>query len=68
MCFNRSLNNKINNVPACCKTIENQILKNFSKEMVDSIYHQNIKYLSIEMFKAFKGISPQIIIKKEFSV
>ena len=26
-----------------------------------SIHHQNIRFLAIEMFKVFKGISPQIV-------
>ena len=51
----------MSNASACCTTIKNAEL--LERDGSVSIHHQNIKYLSIEMFQVFKGISPQIIKK-----
>ena len=45
----------------CGAIIKNQTLKNFSEKMVLSFHQQNIRFIAIEMFKVFKGISPQIV-------
>ena len=44
----------------CGAIIKNQTLKN-SEKMVLSFHQQNIRFIAIEMFKVFKGISPQIV-------
>ena len=50
----------MSDVCALCTMINNQILKNFSKEMFLSLFTIKI-FLAIEMFKVFKGISPHIM-------
>ena len=52
----------MSDVCALCIGTKSQILKNFTKEMTSvSIHPQNIRFPTIEIFKVFKGISPQIV-------
>ena len=48
------------------------LLQSFCDDLLErdgfvSIHHQNIRYLAIEIFKVFKGISPHIV-KKNFQL
>ena len=65
MCCNLSLKNKINRRHKQCLHIvhnhKNETFNDFSKEIIVSIHHQNIRFLAIELFKFFKSISPQIV-------
>ena len=67
MCCTRSLNNKTNRLHEQCLRIvfsdkKKQILKNCSKrDGFVCIYHQNIRFLAIEIIKVLEGIDPQIV-------
>ena len=64
--FNRSLNKKINWLQEHCLCMLCNYKKSSFEELLErygsiSIHHRKIKYSSIEMFKAFKGISPKMM-------
>ena len=50
----------MSDICALCTAIKDQILKNFSKKIV-LIYHSNIRFLAVKMFKVLKDINPQIV-------
>ena len=65
MCYNRSLNHKINRLHKRCTRIIYSDKKSSFDEFLDkdesvSIHHQNIQKLGIEMFKVLNGENPQI--------
>ena len=65
MCCNRYLNNKINRLHEQCLRILYNDQKLSFEELHERdgsvcIHHQNMKFLQVEMFKVFRGISPQI--------
>ena len=60
MCCNRSLNTKINRLhERCLRIVYNDKKSNFNV----SIHHQDLQKLEVEIFKVFKGLSPEIINK-----
>ena len=66
MCYNRSLNHKINRLHERCLRIIYSDKKSSFDELLDkdesvSIHHQNIQKLGIEMFKVLNGENPQIV-------
>ena len=67
MCYNRSLNHKINRLhERSLRIIFYSGKKSSSDELLDkdesvSIHHQNIQKLGIEMFKVLNGENPQIV-------
>ena len=66
MCYNRSLNQKINRLHERCLRIIYSDKKSSFVELLDkdesvSIHHQNIQKLGIEMFKVLNGENPQIV-------
>ena len=66
MCYNRSLNHKINRFHERCFRIIYSNKKSSFDELLDeeesdSIHHQNIQKLGIEMFKVFQCENPQIL-------
>ena len=65
MCYNRSLNTKINRLNERCLLIVcNDKKSNFNELLVKdspvSIHHQNLQKLTVEMFKVSRGLSPEI--------
>ena len=68
MCYNRSLNHKINQLHERCLRIIYSDKKSSFDELLHknesvSIHHQNIQQLGIEMFKVRNGENPQIVNK-----
>ena len=66
MCYNRSLNHKINPLHERCLRIIYSDKKSKFDELLDkdesvSIHHQNIQKLGIEMFKVLNGENPQTV-------
>ena len=66
MCFNRSLNTKINQVhERCLRIVYNDKKSNFNELLVKdgsvSVHHQNLQKLAVEMFTVSRGLSPEII-------
>ena len=66
MCYNRSLNHKINRLHERWLRIIYSDKKSSLVELLDkdesvSIHHQNIQKLGIEMFKVLNGENPQIV-------
>ena len=64
MCYNHSLNHKVNRFhERCFRIIYSNKKSSFDelvdKEESDSIHHQNIQKLGIEMFKVFQCENPQ---------
>ena len=66
ICCNRSLNNKINRLhERCLRIVYNDKKSNFNEVLVKdssiSIHHQNLQKLAVEMFKASRGLSLDIV-------
>ena len=66
MCCNRSLNTKINRLhERCLRIVYNDKKSNFNELLVKdgsvSIHHQNLQKLAVEMFKASRGLTPEIV-------
>ena len=66
MCFNRSLNTKINQVhERCLRIVYNDKKSNFNELLVKdgsvSVHHQNLQKLAVEMFTVSRGLSPEIV-------
>ena len=66
MCYNRSLNHKINRLHERCLRITYSGKKSCFDELLDmdesvSIHHQNIQKLGIELLKVLNGENPQIV-------
>ena len=66
MCSNGSLNNKIIRLhEQWLRIVYNDKKSNFEELLKRygsvSAHHQNIRFLAVEMFKVFKGVSPQIL-------
>ena len=66
MCYNRSLNLKINRLhPRCLRIIysdkKSSFDELFDKDKSVSIHHQNFQKLGIEMFKVLNSENPQIV-------
>ena len=66
MCFNRSLNNKIDGLhERSLRIFYSDKTSDFSelleKDGSVSINYQNIRQLATEMFKASKGLCPEIV-------
>ena len=63
---NRSVNNNIADCMSevcalCYKVKKSNFGELFERGGFVSIHHCNIQFLAIEMFKVFKGVSPQIV-------
>ena len=68
MCYNRSLNHKINRLDEKSLWIIHSEKESSFAELLDedesvSIHHQNIQKLFIEMFKVLNGENPQLWMK-----
>ena len=66
MCYNCSLNHKINRLhERCLRSIYSDKKSNFDqlldKDESVSMHHENIQKLGIKMFKVLKGENPQIL-------
>ena len=66
MCCNGSLNAKMNRLhERCLWIVYNDKKSNFNELLVKdgsvSIHHQNLQKQAIEMFKVFRGLSPEIV-------
>ena len=66
MCFNRSLNTKINRLnERCLPIVYNNKKSNFNELLIKdgpvSIHHQNLQKLTVEMLKVARGLSPEIV-------
>ena len=66
MCYNRSLNHKINRLHERCLRIIYSDKKSCFDELLDmdesvSIHYQNIQKLGIELLKVLNGENPQIV-------
>ena len=66
MCYNRSLNHKINRLHERCLRIIYSDKNSSSDELLDkdesvSIHHQNIEKLGIDLFKVLDGENLQIV-------
>ena len=66
MCYNRSLNHRINRLHERCLRIIYSDKKSSFDELLDndesvSIHPQNIQKLGIEVFKVLKGENPPIM-------
>ena len=66
MCCERSLNTKINRLhERCLRIVYNDKKSNFSELLAKdgslSIHHQNLQTLAVEMFKAYRDLSPDIV-------
>ena len=66
MCYNRSLNNKIDRLhERSLRIVYSDKTSHFSqllqKDGSDSINYQNIRQLAIEIFKVSKGLCPEIV-------
>ena len=66
MCCDRSLNTKINRLDERCRRIVYNDKKSNSNELLVkdgsvSIHHQNLQKLAVEIFKAYRGLSPEIV-------
>ena len=66
ICCNRSLNNKINRLhERCLRIVYNDKKSNFNEVLVKdssiSIHHQNLQKLTVEMFKASRGLGLDIV-------
>ena len=66
MCWNRSLNTRLNRLhERCFRIIYNDKNSNFNELLVKDgsafIHHQNLQKLAVEMFKVSWGLSPKIV-------
>ena len=66
MCYNRSLNTKINRLhEQCLRIVYNDKKLSFNELLAKdgsvSIHHQNLQKLAAEMFKVSRGLSPEIV-------
>ena len=66
MCYNRSLNQKVNRLHERCLPIIYSDKKSSFDELLDedesvSIHHQNIQKLGLEMFKVINSENSQIV-------
>ena len=66
MCYNGSLNHKINRLHERCLRIiysdkKSRFHELLGKDESVSIHHQNIQKLGMEMFKVLNGENPQIV-------
>ena len=66
MCYNRSLNTKVNRLhERCLRSVYNDKKSNFNELLVKdgfvSIHHQNLQKLPLKMFKVSTGLSPEIV-------
>ena len=66
MCYNRSLNTKINRLhERCLRIVYNDKKSSLNELLVEdgciSIQHQNLQKLGVEMFKVSRGLSPEIV-------
>ena len=66
MCWNRSLNTRINRLhERCFRIIYNDKNSNFNELLVKDgsafIHHQNLQKLAVEMFKVSWDLSPKIV-------
>ena len=69
MCYNRSLNTKINRLQERCLRIVYNDKKAISNELLVkdgsiSIHHKNLEKLAVEMFKVYRGLSTKIANKQ----
>ena len=66
MCYNRSLNTKINRLhERFLRIVYNDKKSSLNELLVEddciSIQHQNLQKLGVEMFKVSGGLSPEIV-------
>ena len=66
LCWNRTLNNKVNRLHERCLHIVYNNKKSSFEELLERdasvpTHHENIRFQAIEMFKVFKDMRPQIV-------
>ena len=66
MCYNRSLNTKMNRLhEQCLRMAYNDQKTNFNELLAKdgsvSIHHQNFQKFAVEMFDLTRGLSPEVV-------